>query len=86
MNRVPSLAFRAAVAALLLFSGASQVHAQASTTPPAAQQPAPEPPKTPDADGNPVCAVARSAAAARNDRLRCQRSALQAHSRPVRRR
>ena len=42
MNRVPSLAFRAAVAALLLFSGASQVHAQASTPPPAAQQPAPE--------------------------------------------
>ena len=53
MNRVPSLAFRAAVAALLLFSGASQVHAQASTTPPAAQQPAPDAAKAPDGDGNP---------------------------------
>ena len=53
MNRVPSLAFRAAVAALLLFSGASRVHAQASTTPPAAQQPAPDAAKAPDGDGNP---------------------------------
>jgi hypothetical protein len=53
MNRVPSLAFRAAVAALILFSGASRLRAQDSTPPPAAQQPAPEAAKTPDGDGNP---------------------------------
>ena len=85
MNRFPSLAFRAAVAALILFSGASRLHAQDSTPPPAAQQPAPEAAKTPDARRKPVCAFARSAAAGWNDRLRRQRSALQAHSRPLRR-
>jgi hypothetical protein len=53
MNRVPSLAVRAALAALILFSGVSQVHAQASTAPPPAQQTAPEPEKAPDADANP---------------------------------
>jgi hypothetical protein len=53
MNRFPSLAFRAAAAALILFSAPGGVHAQASTPPPAAQQPAPEPEKTPDADANP---------------------------------
>jgi hypothetical protein len=53
MNRFPSLAFRAAAAALILFSAAGGVHAQASTPPPAAQQPAPEPEKAPDADANP---------------------------------
>jgi hypothetical protein len=54
MNRLPSLAFCAAVAALILFSGASRLRAQGSTPPPAAQQTAPEPAKTPDdADANP---------------------------------
>jgi len=54
MNRVPSLAFRVAVAAVFLFSGVSRLHAQESTPPPAAQQPAPEPAKTPEAeDTNP---------------------------------
>jgi hypothetical protein len=53
MNRFPSLAFRAAVAALILFSGASRLHAQDSTPSPAAQQPAPEAAKAPDGDGNP---------------------------------
>jgi hypothetical protein len=49
MNRVPSLAFRVAVAATILFSGVSRLHAQGSTPPPAA----PEPAKTPEADENP---------------------------------
>ena len=53
MNRVPSLAFRVAVAALILFSGVSRLHAQGATPPPAAQQPAPEPAKTPEGDENP---------------------------------
>jgi len=48
MNRVPSLAFRVAVAAVFLFSGVSRLHAQESTPPPAA-----EAAKTPDADSNP---------------------------------
>jgi len=53
MNRLPSLAFRVAVAAVILFSGVSRLHAQESTPPPAAQQPAPEAAKTPEADNNP---------------------------------
>src|SRR5580700_7755793 len=50
MNRVPSLALRLALAALILFSGVSRVHAQGSTPPPAAQQPAPDAAKTPAPD------------------------------------
>jgi hypothetical protein len=53
MNRFSSLAFRAAMAALILFAGVSRVRAQGSTPPPVAQQSAPEPEKAPDADGNP---------------------------------
>ena len=54
MNRFPSLAFRIALAALILFSGVSRLHAQGSTPPPAAPQPAPEAAKAPDAeDSNP---------------------------------
>src|SRR5271170_3554267 len=53
MNRLPSLAFRVAVAAVILFSGVSRLHAQESTPPPAAQQPAPEAAKAPEADNNP---------------------------------
>jgi hypothetical protein len=53
MNRFPSLAFRAAMAALILFSGVSRVRAQGSTPPPAAPQSAPEPEKASDADANP---------------------------------
>ena len=49
MNRVPSLAVRLAVAAILLCSGVSRVQAQAPATPPPAQAPA----KAPDADENP---------------------------------
>ena len=40
MNRVPSVAFRAAVAAIILCSGVSRMHAQAPATPPPAQEPA----------------------------------------------
>src|SRR6202522_669478 len=47
MNRFPSLACRAALAALILFSGASRVHAQGSTPPPTAQQSAPDAAKAP---------------------------------------
>src|SRR6202522_4485215 len=50
MNRFPSLACRAALAALILFSGASRVHAQGSTPPPTAQQPAPDAAKAPAPD------------------------------------
>jgi hypothetical protein len=53
MNRVPSFAFRIALAAMILFPGVSRLHAQGSTPPPAAQQAAPEPEKAPDADANP---------------------------------
>ncbi|MFZ0736600.1 MAG: hypothetical protein WBL70_03080 [Candidatus Acidiferrales bacterium] len=49
MNRVPSVAFRAAVAAIILCSGVSRMHAQAPATPPPAQEPA----KAPDANKNP---------------------------------
>ena len=54
MNRFPSLAFRVAVAAIILLSGVSRLHAQGATPPPAAQQPAPEPAKT---DENPFAAT-----------------------------
>jgi len=60
MNRVSSFAFRAAVAAIILFSGVSRVGAQTpgqtpgGTPPPAAT--APEPAKQPDADQNPFAA------------------------------
>jgi hypothetical protein len=37
---------------MILFSGASRLHAQGATPPPAAQQPAPEPAKTPEAEDN----------------------------------
>ncbi|MFZ0637833.1 MAG: hypothetical protein WA755_17000 [Candidatus Acidiferrales bacterium] len=49
MNRLPSVAFRAAVAAIILCSGVSRMHAQAPATPPPAQEPA----KAPDAQQNP---------------------------------
>ncbi len=56
MIRVPSFAFRVAVAAIVLCTGVSrstaQGPAQAPATPPAAQEPA----KTPDADSNPFAA------------------------------
>ena len=60
MNRVSSFAFRAAVAAIILFSGVSRVWAQTpgqtpgGTPPPPAA--APEPAKQPDADQNPFAA------------------------------
>jgi hypothetical protein len=60
MNRVPSFAFRAAVAAIILFSGLGRMWAQTpgqtpgATPPPAAA--APEPAKQPDADQNPFAA------------------------------
>src|SRR5271168_2443323 len=60
MNRVSSFAFRAAVAAIILFSGVSRMWAQTpgqtpgGTPPPAAT--APEPAKQPDADQNPFAA------------------------------
>src|SRR5580704_9832787 len=49
MNRVPSLVFRAALAAVILCSGVSRVHAQTPAAPPPAQQPA----KGPGLDENP---------------------------------
>jgi len=64
MNRVPSLIFRVAVAAIILCCGVSRMHAQTPAHAPAspsaqapAQQPAPEPAKTPDADDNPFAAT-----------------------------
>ena len=39
MNRLSSIAFRVAVAAFILVSGASRMHAQAPATPPPAQEP-----------------------------------------------
>ena len=39
MNRLPNIAFRVAVAAFILVSGASRMHAQAPATPPPAQEP-----------------------------------------------
>src|SRR6202046_4394739 len=49
MNRVPSLVFRAALAAMILCSGVSGMRAQTPGAPPPAQQPA----KGPDVDENP---------------------------------
>jgi hypothetical protein len=49
MNRVPSVAFRVAVATIFLCSGGSRLRAQTPTTPPPAQEPA----KTPQAEENP---------------------------------
>jgi hypothetical protein len=49
MNRVPSVAFRVAVATIFLCSGGSRMRAQTPTTPPPAQEPA----KTPEAEQNP---------------------------------
>jgi hypothetical protein len=49
MNRVPSLVFRAALAAMILCSGVSGMRAQTPAAPPPAQQPA----KGPDVDENP---------------------------------
>ncbi len=60
MNRVPSFAFRAVAAAIILCSGASRMAAQrpgpapGQAMPPAAT--APEPAKAPDADPNPFAA------------------------------
>src|SRR5271156_2960035 len=60
MNRVPSFAFRAAVAAIILFAGVSPIGAQAPgpvhgavSAPPAAQEP---PAKAPESDDNPFAA------------------------------
>jgi hypothetical protein len=57
MIRVPSFAFRVAVAAILLCSGVSRMYAQTPAEtpapPPAAQEPSKEPAKTPQADENP---------------------------------
>jgi hypothetical protein len=49
MIRVPSVAFRVAVATIFLCSGGSRMRAQTPTTPPPAQEPA----KTPEAEENP---------------------------------
>ena len=64
MNRVPSLIFRVAVAAMILCCSVSRMHAQTPAHTPAspsaqapAQQPAPEPAKTPAADDNPFAAT-----------------------------
>jgi hypothetical protein len=52
MNRVPSVAFRVAVAAIILFFGVSRMHAQAPapapSAPPPAQEPSKESPKEPE--------------------------------------
>jgi hypothetical protein len=53
MNRFSSTAFRIAVAALILFSGAGRIFAQAPATPPPAQEPAKEAPKDQDDQQNP---------------------------------
>ncbi len=55
MNRLSSIAFRVAVAAFILCSGASRMHAQAQApaTPPPAQEPTKEPPKDADDQQNP---------------------------------
>jgi hypothetical protein len=53
MNRVPSLAFRVAVAAIILCSGVSRAQAQAPAAPPPAQ----EATKAPDAQENPFAAI-----------------------------
>jgi hypothetical protein len=57
MNRLSSVALRVAVAAFILVSGASRMHAQAQAqapaTPPPAQEPTKEPPKDADDQQNP---------------------------------
>jgi hypothetical protein len=57
MNRVPSVAFRVAVVAILLCFGVSRMYAQAPApapaSPPTAQEPAKEPEKAEEEDGNP---------------------------------
>ena len=53
MNRVPSLAFRLAVAAIILCSGVSRAQAQAAAAPPPAQEAA----KAPEAQENPFAAT-----------------------------
>jgi hypothetical protein len=55
MNRLSSIALRVAVAAFILGSGASRMHAQAQApaTPPPAQEPTKEPPKDADDQQNP---------------------------------
>jgi hypothetical protein len=58
MNRVPSFAFRAAVAAMILCCGATRMHAQdtapaQNSAPPAAQDSLKEAAKAPDGDQNP---------------------------------
>ncbi len=53
MNRIPSAAFRIAVAAFILCSGAGRIFAQAPATPAPAQEPAKEPAKDQDAQQNP---------------------------------
>src|ERR1700723_3883705 len=59
MIRVPSFAFRAAVAAIILCTGASRLAAQTGSQPPAPAAPpaAQEPAKAPDADQNPFAAL-----------------------------
>jgi hypothetical protein len=52
MNRFASIAFRVAVAAFVLCSGVTRIHAQAPATPPPAQEPAKEAPKNPDDQQN----------------------------------
>jgi hypothetical protein len=56
MIRMPSFAFRAAVAALILCMGASRMAAQTGGEPPATPPAAQEPAKAPDADQNPFAA------------------------------
>jgi hypothetical protein len=53
MNRIPSAAFRIAVAAFILCSGADRIFAQAPATPAPAQEPAKEAPKDQGMQQNP---------------------------------
>jgi hypothetical protein len=57
MIRVPSFAFRVAVAAIILCTGASRMAAQTGSQAPATPPPAQEPAKAPDANQNPFAAV-----------------------------
>ena len=52
MNRFASIAFRVAVAAFVLGSGVTRLHAQAPATPPPAQEPTKEAPKATDDQQN----------------------------------
>jgi hypothetical protein len=56
MIRVPSFAFRVAVAAIILCTGAIRMGAQAPNQAPATPSPAQEPAKAPDADQSPFAA------------------------------